>query len=176
METPRRRSAPTALLPQIRRLGARTLNVRTVMFFGYTFITPAMIMRLTDIGSQYLIQAVDSKGEYFDGSKTCKVTLPKDIPAEKFWSFTVYDNQTRSMLDTPQRFPRAGSQSYPTPAADAGANGSTTGYFGPTKPDGVSAGNSIQTDPKKGCSRFCASTARSNRSSQKRDSRARSSC
>ena len=43
--------------------GARTLNVRTTMFFGYTFITPAMIMRLTDIGSQYLIQAVDSKAE-----------------------------------------------------------------------------------------------------------------
>jgi hypothetical protein len=26
------------------------------MFFGYTYITPPMIMRLTDIGSQYLIQ------------------------------------------------------------------------------------------------------------------------
>jgi hypothetical protein len=39
----------------------------------------------------------------------------KDIPAEKFWSLTLYDNQTRSMLDTPQRYPRAGSQSYPSP-------------------------------------------------------------
>jgi hypothetical protein len=130
--------------------GARTLNVRTTMFFGYTFITPAMIMRLTDIGSQYLIEAVDSKGEYFDGNKTYRVTLPKDVPAAKFWSFTVYDNQTRSMLDTPQRYPRAGSQSYPTPAAEADAGGSTTVYFGPTKPDGVSEGNWVQTDPKKG--------------------------
>ena len=95
-----------------------------------------MIMRLTDIGSQYLIQAVDSKGEYFDGSKTYKVTLPPNIPAGKFWSFTVYDNQTRSMLDTPQRYPRAGSQSYPTPAAEASTDGSTTVYFAPTKPDG----------------------------------------
>ena len=25
-----------------------------------------------------------------------------------FWSFTLYDNMTRSMLDTPQRYPRAG--------------------------------------------------------------------
>ena len=38
------------------------------------------------------------------------------------------------MLDTPQRYPRAGSQSYPTPAAEASADGSTTVYFGPTKP------------------------------------------
>ena len=60
--------------------GARTLNVRTLFFFGYTFITPAMIMRLTDIGSQYLIQSVDSKGEYFDGSKTYKVHAAPERP------------------------------------------------------------------------------------------------
>jgi hypothetical protein len=130
--------------------GARKLNARIAMFFAYTFITPAMIMRLTDIGSQYLIAFVDSRGEYFDGSNTYKATLPANIPAGKFWSFTVYDNQTRSMLDTPQRYPRAGSQSYPTPAAEASTDGSTTVYFGPTRPDGVNAGNWIQTDPKKG--------------------------
>ena len=150
METPPPEVSADGVITVNPPTGARTLNVRTIMFFGYTFITPAMIMRLTDIGSQYLIQAVDSKGEYFDGSKTYKVTLPKDVPAGKFWSFTVYDNQTRSMLDTPQRYPRAGSQSYPTPAADASTDGSTTVYFGPTRPDGVSAGNWIQTDPKKG--------------------------
>jgi hypothetical protein len=150
METPPPQVSADGVITPYPPTGARTLNVRTVMFFGYTYITPAMIMRLTDIGSQYLIQAVDSKGEYFDGSKTYKVTLPKDVPAGKFWSFTVYDNQTRSMLDTPQRYPRAGSQSYPTPAAEADTGGSTTVYFGPTKPDGVSPGNWIQTDPKKG--------------------------
>ena len=109
-----------------------------------------MITRLTDIGSQYLVSFVDSKAGYFDGGKTYKVTLPKDVPAAKFWSVIVYDNQTRSMLDTPQRYPRAGSQGFPTPAAEVGADGSTTVYFSPTKPDGVNAGNWIQTDPKKG--------------------------
>jgi uncharacterized protein DUF1214 len=61
--------------------------------------------------------------------KTYKVTQPKDIPAGKFWSFTVYDNQTRSMFQTPQRFPRAGSQTYPTKAAMADSNGATTIYL-----------------------------------------------
>jgi hypothetical protein len=130
--------------------GARTLNSRTAMFFYATGITPSMIMRLTGIGSQYLIGTLDSKGEDLDGAKTYKVTLPKDIPAEKFWSFTVYDNQTRSMLATPQRYPRAGSQSFPTPAAVANPDGSTTVYFGPSKPAGISGGNWIQTDPRKG--------------------------
>jgi len=150
METPPPEVSADGVITPNPPTGARTLNVRTVMFFGYTFITPAMIMRLTDIGSQYLIQTVDSKGEYFDGSKTYKVTLPPKIPAGAFWSFTVYDNQSRSMLDTPQRYPRAGSQSFPSPAAEASADGSTTVYFGPTKPDSVSAGNWVQTDPKKG--------------------------
>ena len=149
-ETPPPQVSPDGVITPYPPTGYRTLNVRTTMFFGYTFITPAMIMRLTDIGSQYICAFVDSKSEYFDGSKTYKATLPPNVPAGKFWSFTVYDNQTRSMLDTPQRYPRAGSQSYPSPAAEPNADGSTTVYFGPTKPDGVNAGNWIQTDPKKG--------------------------
>ena len=54
------------------------------------------------------------------------------------------------MLDTPQRYPRAGSQSYPSPAAEADADGSTTIYFGPMQPEGVKRGNWIQTMPGKG--------------------------
>jgi hypothetical protein len=52
------------------------------------------------------------------------------------------------LLATPQRYPRAGSQSYPTPAAVADADGTTTVYFGPIKPANVKDGNWIQTDPE----------------------------
>ncbi len=45
----------------------------------------------------------------FDGAKAYKVTLPKDIPEANFWVFPLYDNMTRSMLDTPQRYQRAGN-------------------------------------------------------------------
>jgi hypothetical protein len=65
-----------------------------------------MAMRLTGIGSQYLLAMVDARKEYLDGAKTYKVTLPKSIPAANFWSFTVYDNQARSMIDTPQGYPQ----------------------------------------------------------------------
>jgi hypothetical protein len=130
--------------------GARKLNARMWFFYSVTGITPAMAMRLPNVGSQYLENFRDSQGSAFDGSKTYKVTLPPNIPAARFWSFTVYDNQSRSMLDTPQRYPRAGSQTYPSPAAKANADGSTTVYFAPTQPTGVERGNWIQTDPKKG--------------------------
>jgi hypothetical protein len=130
--------------------GYRTLDARTSFFYGVTGITPAMAMRLPGIGSQYLFALVDADKNYFDGAKTYKVTLPKGIPEANFWSFTLYDNQTRSMLDTPQRYPRAGSQSYPSPAAEADADGSTTIYFSPNQPEGVKRGNWIQTMPGKG--------------------------
>jgi hypothetical protein len=130
--------------------GARRLHSRTSFFYTATGITPAMCMLLAGVGSQYLIANVDENSEPFDGSKTYKVVLPKDIPAARFWSFTVYDNQSRSMLQTPQRFPRSGSQSYPSPAAVPNADGSTTIYFSPERPRDVKEGNWIQTDPTKG--------------------------
>ena len=130
--------------------GYRTMDARTYFFYGVTGITPGMAMRLPGIGSQYLLTMADANKNYFDGAKTYKCTLPKGIPEANFWSFTVYDNMTRSMLDTPQRYPRAGSQSYPSPAAESGPDGSTAVYFGPTQPDGVKRGNWIQTMPGKG--------------------------
>ena len=109
-----------------------------------------MVMRLPDVGSQYLFGILDASGEPFDGGKTYKVKLPANIPAAKFWSLTLYDNETRSMLQTEQRFPRAGSQSFPSPAAVASEDGSTTVYFAPSKPGGAEEGNWIKTVPGKG--------------------------
>jgi hypothetical protein len=130
--------------------GARTLDSRTAFYYAYTLDSPAMIMRIPGVGSQYLMNFLDADGDPFDGAKTYKVTLPEGIPARAFWSLTLYDNQTRSMLKTPQKYPRAGSQSYPSPAAEVSTNGATTVYLGPEQPDGVERGNWIQTDPEKG--------------------------
>ncbi|GAB5374464.1 MAG: DUF1254 domain-containing protein [Acuticoccus sp.] len=130
--------------------GARTLDSRTAFYYSYTLDSPGMIMRIPGVGSQYLMSALDATGTPFDGAKTYKVILPKGVPAEAFWSLTLYDNQTRSMLKTPQRYPRAGSQSYPSPAAEAADDGSVTVFIGPDQPEGVARGNFIQSDPGKG--------------------------
>jgi hypothetical protein len=130
--------------------GARKLHARTAFFYGYTGITPAMCMRLTGVGSQYVWAFTDAEKNFLEGAKTYRVTLPPNTPEARFWSLTLYDNETRSMLQTPQRFPRAGSQSYPTPAAQAEADGSTVVFFAPEMPAGVHEGNWIQTVPGKG--------------------------
>jgi hypothetical protein len=130
--------------------GVRALHSRVAWFYGYTGVTPAMCMRLTGVGSQYVFAFKDADGNRLDGGKTYKVTLPPDIPAARFWSFTLYDTETRSMLQTPQRYPRAGSQSYPTPAATANDDGSTTIAFGPEPPSDTPQSNWIQTTEGKG--------------------------
>jgi hypothetical protein len=130
--------------------GVRTLHSRTSFLYVATGITPAMCMRFTGIGSQYLMSVKDADGNRLDGGKTYRVTLPPDIPAARFWSLTAYDNETRSMLQTPQRFPRAGSQSFPTPAATANPDGSTTVTFGPERPSDSPESNWIQTTEGKG--------------------------
>ena len=108
---------------------------------------------------------MDANKEFLDGSKSYTVTLPADIPQARFWSLTLYDNQTRSMLITPQRYPRAGSQAYPSPAAVANPDGSTTIHVGPEQPAGIPDGNWIQTARTKDSSPSSACTAHCNRSS-----------
>lgn len=149
-ETPPPMIGPDGSFKPLPPTGATTLNSKTAFYYAYTLDSPGMIMRLPRVGSQYLMGFVDADKNYFDGAKTYKVTLPPNIPAEAFWSLTLYDNQTRSMLQTPQKYPRAGSQNYPSPAAEAAADGTTTLWFAPEPPDGVPRGNWIQTSPGKG--------------------------
>ncbi|WP_218779413.1 DUF1254 domain-containing protein [Streptomyces sp. NRRL B-24572] len=127
--------------------GAKLPNARASFFYLATGITPAMCMNLPRIGSQYVGATVDANGEPLEGGRTYRLVLPVGIPAEKFWSITLYDNQSRSMLATGQRFPRAGSQGYPTPAATPEADGSTVLWFAPERPAGVVEGNWVQTLP-----------------------------
>ena len=102
-ETPPPMIEPDGMFKPLPPTGATTLNSRTAFYYAYTLDSPGM-MRLPKVGSQYLIGFVDADKNYFDGGKTYKVALPPNIPAAAFWSFTLYDNQTRSMLQTPQRF------------------------------------------------------------------------
>ena len=139
---------PTSRAPDLPRHGCPPAARANLFFYTATGITPAMCMRLTNVGSQYLMANVDANSDQVDGAKTYRVRLPKDIPAARFWSFTVYDNQTRSMLQTPQ-VPARRQPELPSPAAEPEPDGSTVVYFSPTQPDGVADGNWIQTDPDK---------------------------
>ena len=126
--------------------GARLLDSRTYMHFYATGITPAMAIKNVGKGSQYAIAYLDKNGKALDGSKTYKIHLPKDIPAKDFWSFTLYDNQTRAMLQTDQQFPGIDNLGD---GMKQNEDGSYDIYFGPKAPKGWE-NNWIQTVPGKG--------------------------
>jgi hypothetical protein len=63
-----------------------------------------------------------------------------------FWSFTIYDNQTRSMLQTDQQFPGIDNNKE---GLVQNEDGSWDIYIGPEAPAGME-NNWIQTNPGKG--------------------------
>ena len=113
--------------------GVRNLDARVLFHYYATGITPAMAAKMVGIGSQYAAATTDFDGKPLDGSKTYKIHLPPNIPARDFWSFVVYDNQTRSMLQTDERLPSIGSQKK---GIVINPDGSVDVWFGPTAPNG----------------------------------------
>lgn len=126
--------------------GVTMQDFRAAFHFYATGVTPAMAVKAVGKGSQYAITYRDSNGNPLDGGKNYKVNVPANVPAEDFWSFTLYDNQTRSMLQTDAQFPAIGSND-----ADVVQNedGSYDVYFGPVAPEGKES-NWVQTIPGKG--------------------------
>lgn len=122
------------------------LDARGYYSFQAWATSPAMGMKTVDVGSMYLGAFRDSTGAFLDGGKTYKLTVPQPVPADLFWSMTLYDVDTRSQIATDQNKAALSSlyqnfQSNPDHSTDL--------YFGPTAPVGKEA-QWIKTIPGKG--------------------------
>jgi hypothetical protein len=121
-------------------------DARTCYYYFATGSSPVWIAKMIGRSSQYAMAERDAAGEYLNGGKSYRLHLPANIPVNNFWSLLVYDPQTRSMLQTDQKFPSLSSQKEglvvnPDTSVDA--------YFGPEPPAGKEA-NWVQTVPGKG--------------------------
>ncbi|MDX2487930.1 MAG: DUF1214 domain-containing protein [Gammaproteobacteria bacterium] len=91
-------------------------------------------------GSFYLDVARDKDGNWLDGGKNYKVTVPANVPVKNFWALTAYDIKTAAFI---REMPSAGVSSIDK-GLKANADGTTDLYMGPRAPKGKE-GNWIPT-------------------------------
>ena len=106
----------------------------------------SMVVAVPGQGSQYIGFYRDSEGAWLSGENTYRIRLPKDVPANMFWSLTAYDNETRSLIQNDLGRPLVGS----VHGAKANKDGSYDVYFGPELPTDVPEENWVQTKPGMG--------------------------
>jgi len=125
--------------------GTMNTNARVSFHYPYTAVTPVMAAPRLGKGSDYGIAFLDGDKQPFDGSKSYKITLPADAPIANFWAVTIYDTQTRSMLQTDQK--NCGIDSLQD-GLRYNRDRSIDIYFAPEAPPGYKS-NWVQTVPGK---------------------------
>ncbi len=71
---------------------AYQVDARGVVF-SFAFFTPK-----GPTGSFYLMNIRDKDGEAFDGGKSYRLTVPANVPVRQYWSATVYDRATHTLI------------------------------------------------------------------------------
>ncbi|PZV37833.1 DUF1254 domain-containing protein [Mesorhizobium kowhaii] len=115
--------------------------------YGAIYTTPALGVMKAGPGGNYVQAFKDKDGNRFHGDKKYHLHVPANPPAEAFWSLTLYDTATRSMIQNPP----SDSALSGLDKLKANADGSIDLYFGPagSAPAGLEA-NWIETVPGKG--------------------------
>jgi hypothetical protein len=121
------------------------IEARLTYTYQANFTANGMVLKLVGAGSQYLASYKDSNGEWLDGSKNYKITLPPNVPVKDFWSLMVYSAKTRSMVVTDTH--KAGLDSYGK--LKTNEDGSIDLYVGPSQPKDMQR-NWVQTNKDDG--------------------------
>ena len=115
------------------------LDERLHYFYGAIYMSPAIGGKKAGPGASYIQAFADKDGNHFDGGKSYRLHVPANIPVSSFWSLTLYDTGTRSMIQNAANdSARSGYDNLKT-----NADGSIDLYFGPKAP----AGPGEQLDP-----------------------------
>ena len=83
-------------------------------------------------GSFYLDVAQDADGDWLFGSNTYKVTVPADVPVDRFWALTAYDLKTAAFI----REVSSQGVSSIDEGLEVNADGTVDLYIGPKAPAG----------------------------------------
>ena len=118
------------------------LDERAAYTYEAVTTSAGMTTKTPGVGSAYLGGYRDSDGEWLDGSKNYKMTVPADAPMKQFWSVTMYSQASRCLIENGTgRADRSSRHELVT-----NDDGSIDLYFGPGEaPDGM-GNNFIKTN------------------------------
>lgn len=85
--------------------------------------------------TMYLATARDKDGNLLEAGKTYQLTVPENVPVNKFWSLTIYDLETWAFIYTEEE--RPGLSSRDREKMKINEDGSVTLYVGPKAPEGL---------------------------------------
>ncbi len=106
------------------------LDGRAAWFYEAVTNDVAMQSDRPGYGQIYLASYRDADGDWLDGGTNYTLTVPADVPAAEFWSFTAYDVATRAPLRNEQVVADKSSRMD----LDVNEDGSVTLYVGPDEP------------------------------------------
>lgn len=111
------------------------LDERAAWFYEAVGAGPDMAPKRPGPSSVYLSAYKDKSGDWLDGARSYRVHVPPEAPAKLFWSLTLYDVDTRSLLVNEQKIADRSSRMKLKKNAD----GSVDIYCGPEAPVGFEA-------------------------------------
>jgi hypothetical protein len=125
--------------------GYSQLDERAAWFYEAIFLTGAMNSKTPGWGQAYLGAYRDKDGHAFDGGQSYRLHVPPAPPAKQFWSVTLYDVDTRCIVQNKEQIADRSSRH---PDLVKNADGSVDLYFAPAAPQGFEK-NWIPTVPGK---------------------------
>jgi hypothetical protein len=121
------------------------LDERLQYTYGAIYLSPAIGKMEPGPGANYVQTFRDKDGDHFDGGQSDRLHVPPNPPAAAFWSLSLYDTASRSMVQNAVNdAARSGYDEF-----TQNSDGSLDLYFGPEATAGPES-NWIQTVPGRG--------------------------
>jgi hypothetical protein len=112
------------------------LDERAAFTYEAIAMSKAMVTKTPGVGQAYLASYHDKEGHAFHGAKSYRLHVPPNPPAKQFWSVTLYDVDTRAIIQNKEQIADRSSRQ---PDLVKNPDGSVDLYFGPAMPKGPSA-------------------------------------
>ena len=96
-------------------------------------------------GQKYAAAYQDKSGNWLKGENSYRLRVPAKVPVADFWAVTIYDTDTRALIETPQHRAEINPN---VNKLKANADGSIDLFFSPKAPAGMES-NWVRTNPER---------------------------